>query len=71
MLLLSPLIAVFGSLFLLAIIAAYVLPIYAIVAVIGGDYWQSMVAMALWFLWLRFGKQIRKLADEGWNYASI
>jgi hypothetical protein len=71
MLLLGPFVAIFGSLFLIAVLAAYLLPLYALVEVIGGNYLESIVIIALWILWLRFGKPFRKISFEGLDYGSL
>jgi hypothetical protein len=72
MLVLSPFVAVFGSLFFMALIVlTFFLPICALGCLIAGDYLYAAAAIIGWLLWLRFGRRVRKYADEGWAYAGL
>jgi hypothetical protein len=46
-------------------------PAYAVIALMGGDYLMALLSLAIWLLWLKFGKPIRRLTYEGFEYGGI
>ena len=72
MLLLSPAVAIFGTLALVAVIAFSIMPpILAVTLVISTEYLWAMVTVALWLAWLRFGKSVRRFTFEGFEHGSL
>jgi hypothetical protein len=48
-----------------------VLPFYAVIAFIEGQYLLGVVALVLWLVWLRFGGRARRFVFEGFEHGSL
>jgi len=72
MLLLTPIVAVFGTLALVLVASLSAIPpLLAVVLVIGGHYVWAVLAIAGWLVWLRFGGPVRRFVYEGFEHASL
>lgn len=72
MLLLTPVVAIFGTLALVAVLALSIFaPFLAVVLVISEDYLWAVATVAVWFVWLRFGGPVRRCVFEGFEHGSI
>jgi len=72
MLLLTPIVAVFGTLALAVLLGlSVVLPFYAVLLLIGGDHLWALLSLFLWLVWLRFGGPVRRYVFEGFEHGSL
>ena len=72
MLLLTPVVAVFGTLAFSAVIAlTFVAPLLAVVLLISGEFLQAVTTLTLWLAWLRFGGSARRFVLEGFEHGSL
>jgi len=72
MLLLTPVVAVFGALALAAVIAlTFVAPLIAVTLLISGEFLEALATLALWLAWLRFGGPARRFVFEGFEHGSL
>ena len=72
MILLTPIVAIIGMLALIAVLGlSFILPFWAVVLVISGDYLWAVVVAAAWLVWLRFGGPVRRFVYEGFEHGSI
>jgi hypothetical protein len=72
MLLIGPLVGLFGTLVLTAVLAlTFAPPALAIVWILDGQYLWAFLAAALSLLWLRFGSPIRRFVFEGFEHGSL
>ena len=72
MLALSPIVGIFGSLALVAVLALNLMPpALAVIWVISTDYLWAVVTLVLWLVWLRFGSPVRRFVFEGFEHGSI
>ena len=68
----GPMIAIFGTLLLIVVLAlTFVLPTYAVIFGIGGEYGRALLCVAAWLLWLKFGGHVRRFAFEGFEHGSL
>jgi hypothetical protein len=72
MVLLTPIVAVFGTLVLAVVLGlTFMPPFLAVVWVISTDYLWAVAMVALWIVWLRFGGPVRRFVFEGFEHGSI
>jgi hypothetical protein len=72
MVLLTPIVVIFGTLAFTAVLALYISPPFiAVMCVISGDYYWAFAALAAWLLWLRFGRPVGRFAFEGFEHAGM
>ena len=72
MLVLAPIVGIFGSLALVAVVALDVMPpALAVIWVTSTDYFWAVGTLVLWLVWLRFGSPVRRFVFEGFEHGSI
>jgi hypothetical protein len=72
MLVFFPVIGVFGTLALAAVVLLTIAPPFlAILFVIKAGYFWACATLALWFVWLRYGGSIRRFVLEGFEHGSL
>ena len=72
MVLLTPIVAVFGTLALVAVSGLTIIPpILVVLLVITADYLSAAVTVAVWLAWLRFGGPVRRFVFEGFEHGSL
>jgi len=72
MVLLTPIVSIFGTLALVAVLALSIAPPFlAVILVIAADYAWAFTAVAVWLIWLRFGGPVRRFVFEGFEHGSI
>ena len=71
MLLLTP-VGLLGLLLFAVVLGVTVLPpVYAVTALLSGQFMVALAAIIARILWLRYGRPIRKFAFEGFEHASL
>ena len=72
MLLLTPIVAVFGTVAYITVLGLSIFPPFlAVVLIINADYWWAVLAVAVWLAWLRFGGPVRRFVFEGFEHGSL
>ena len=72
MVLLTPIVAVFGTLALVAVSGLTIIPpILVVLLVITADYLSAAVTVAVWLAWLRFDGPVRRFVFEGFEHGSL
>ena len=71
MLLLGPVVSIFGALAFLLVLGLGSLPFLAVIFVVSDDYLWAALALATWLLWLRFGGPVRRFVFEGFEHGSL
>jgi hypothetical protein len=72
MVLLTPIVAVLGTLAFGVVLSMTILPPFlAVIWIINQNYLWSVFTGALWFVWLRFGRRVRCLAFDGFEHGSL
>jgi len=72
MVLLTPIVGVFGTLALVAVSGLTIIPpILVVLLVITADYLSAAVTVGVWLAWLRFGGPVRRFVFEGFEHGSL
>jgi hypothetical protein len=72
MLLLTPVVGVFGTLLFAMVLGVTIMPpLLAVMFVVSTDYLGAVATVALWLVWLRFGGPARRFVFEGFEHGSI
>ena len=72
MLVLTPFVALFGILaFLVVLCLSFMPPFLFVLLVTSQEYLWSIIVVALWFVWLRFGGPARRFVFEGFEHGSL
>ena len=72
MVLLTPIVAIFGSLLFVVVSALTICPPFlAVILVISADYLWAMVTVAVWLPWLWFGGPVRRFVFEGFEHGGL
>ena len=71
MVLLTPIVAIFGTLALVTALSLSILPLLTVILVISADYLWALATVAVWLVWLRFGGPVRRFVFEGFEHGSL
>jgi hypothetical protein len=71
-LILGPIVGIFGLALLVLVIGAFVaLPIVAVVALSDGDWFPGIAALGAWLVVMRFRRPLLRWTFEGFEYTGI
>ncbi len=72
MLLLTPMVAIFGTLAFVAVVGlSFLPPFLGVMLLVSTDYLGAVMTVAGWLVWLRFGGSVRRFVFEGFEHASL
>ena len=72
MILLGPVVMVFGTLTLVLVISMSIAPpLGALLLVINGDYLWTAAMIGGWLVWLRYGAPVRRCVLEGFEHGGL
>ena len=72
MVLLTPFVAIFGSILFWVVLAlTFFPPVLAIALLIRAQYGLALLSIAAWLPWLKFGGPVRRFAFEGFEHGSL
>jgi len=72
MLLLTPMVAIFGTLAFVTVVGlSFLPPFLAVILLVSADYLWAVVTVGVWLVWLRFGRPVRRFVFEGFEHASL
>ena len=71
MFLLTPIALLGLVVFAFVICLSFFPPAYAVIALVGGDYLMALLSLAIWLVWLKFGKPIRRFTYVGFEHGGV
>jgi len=72
MLVLAPLVGIFGAVALFVVFGVTVVaPFCAVILLINGQFAWAALSLGSWLLWLRFGRPVRRFVFEGFEHGGL